>query len=345
MGRIFALFLLPLLACEDVSADQPVERPGAVSDCAPNLAAFRKAGDSGDPVDAQRATRAIAEHPECVADERVPTSQLRSVVEKSARQTVRDLLAERDGKSAGTTDGQAACERHTALVANPRLGIASDGLRDLADVLCAYADAVAGTQSGFLSALTQIEGVRDEKLRLATRKDLVEDAYFRRYFLGGPGEDMAALRETYPLSSVADATAFALDRLIPRLYQSPIPPLFFDEQARDDRLRRDIVSRHFRSEAARSKSWTTVASMADAYVEAGYDPALVYRVAFDAVMAGKEDFVTARQLASHLGPAEKRAAVDGRIAQLDANAEFDVLVGPDGRQSYLYRMRDDLAPE
>lgn len=345
MGRICALLLLPLLACEPAPAERPAGRFDAHDDCTKAMADFRKAGGSGDAHDAQFAVRAIAERPTCFANERVPTPQLRSVVEASARKTVRDLLAERDGRSAASTDGQEACERHTALASDPKLGIGTDGVRDLVDVLCAYADASAGTQSGFLSALTQIEGVRDETLRTETRKDLVLHAYVRRYGLGGPGDDMVALRESYPLSDVTDATAFALERLIPRLYQSPIPVLFFDEQARDERLRRDIVFRHFTSEAVRSKSWATVASMAESYVKTGHDPKLVYRAAFDAVMAGNEDFVTARKLASYLGPAEKRAAVAARIAQLDAAADFDVLVGPDGRESYLYRMRDDPAPE
>lgn len=345
MGRITALFLLPLLACGPISADQPVERPAAVADCAPSLAAFRKAGNEWDGVTVQRAADAIAERPECFENERVPVPQLRSVVETAARQTVRDFLAERDGRSAGTTDGQAACERYAALVANQKLGVGSDAVRDLADLVCAYADAASGTAAGYLSALTQVESLRGEELRNETRKDLVQRVYLRHYFLGGLGTNSAGLRESYPLSGVADPYAFVSDVLLPRLYQSPIPASVFDEQGFDDRVRHDLVYMHFMREADRSGNWATVGSMAEAYVKHGYDPAFTYRVAYDCVMNAEADFSLAIRLASHLGSAEKRAAVEGRIAQLDASADFDVLVGPDGRRSYLYHMRDDPASE
>lgn len=339
MGRIFSLVCLFFaVACDDevVFGVTPVSPAPALDvPCGLSIRAVRSAiGTRDDASLGREAVVAIAKHPECFEREQVPLPQLAALFEGSARQQIRAIVTAR-GATGPASDLQGVCETYTAVMGDAKLEVGNAANRDLTEALCAYADASAGTADAYLSALTQIDAIRDDALRSATKKDLVEQAYLVEYRRGNLGS--GAFRETYPLADVVDPVSFATDVLVPALAQEPIVVRFFQDQHLDANAMRAVLSAHFTKEAELAGDWNVVSSMAVEYAKLPYDPVLVNAAAYGALMDHRE-FPLAIRFAST--DAERRAAEDGRIRELDASGRYTVVIGPDGKRSKFYPMWD-----
>lgn len=331
MGRIIA-FLFLLAGCEEFAA-QPVAAPSPGSACQRATASY-----DAKRVDVpEEAVREIDLNVECFDGAPFPPGDMQRMFRTGTAREFKRLFAERDAMGGTLPSGfRETCERFGRVMAIRTLAIDGQEDRDRVAVLCAYADASDNTPNAYLSALAAIEAVRDETLKAEARKDLVGELYLRYY--ADPKFDFTAdaFRETYPLASVMDPQEFGTQVLVPRLRGQPVPVRFLTEQKLDDERKRELLYAHFVRQADANDKWLVVVDLVDTYVQAGYDAASVGRVAYD-VLLDAEAYVEATKVANrYLDAGSVRRAEDGRIKTLEDDAQYSVVIGPDGRRSKSY---------
>lgn len=338
MGRFIAFFLVLLAGCDKFAADSRASDPLPRTACQ-NAVAFYGAKRDDAP---EEAVREIDLHRECFDGARFPPGDMSRMFRAGIAREFRRLFAERDDMGGTMPSGfRGSCERFTRVMAIDMLAIGGQEDRDLAAVLCAYAEAADNTPNAYLSALTSIESVRDETLKAEAREDLVGELYLRYY--ADPAFDFSAdgFRETYPLSGVMDPQEFGMSRLVPRLRGTPIPARFFVEQGvSTEEKKRELLYAHFVRHADYNANWLVVVGMADLYAQAGYDSVFVHRVAYDVLMDAGAYTEAIQVAAPHLGKRFQEAAEDGRIRALEAAAAYQVVIAENGMRSNSYGMSD-----
>lgn len=339
MGRMI-LFVFALVGCEPMPSGTSSAAAPAKDACTVARVRFHRASEGGTT---REAVAFLSAHPDCfVFDDARGRGEVEGAFRTAAEETIREAMAVRHTDVVAPDTFQKSCEQYTALIAHPQLGLASSRCRDPVHVLCAYADAYGETESGFLSALSGIEQVQNDKLRLATRDDLITDAY-AVYYRDATGEtSFDTFRETYPLAKTIEPLAFA-HRLIEtkRLIHTPLPLRFFEEHALGEAAQREVFLAHITSEIDLSGSFDAAVTIAAAYVKAGYDPALVYRTTFDRLCELRAYTEALRVAHQHLDAKAVHLAEDGRIRSLEAQGRYSIAVGGDGKRTKVFPMWDE----